>query len=36
MCLLSILFGGKNSTSNDNLDWINEMEEIEAILEEEE
>ena len=36
MCLLSVLFGGKNSSSNDDLDWIDEMEEIEAIIEEEE
>ena len=36
MCLLSILFGGKNSASNDDLGWIDEMEEIEAIIEEEE
>ena len=36
MCLLSILFGGKNSSSNDDLDWIDETEEIEAIIEEEE
>ena len=36
MCLLSILFGGKNSSSSDDLDWIDEMEEIEAIIEEEE
>lgn len=34
MCLLSILFGGKNSSSNDDLDF-DEMEEIEAIIEEE-
>lgn len=36
MCLLSILFGGKNSPSNDDPDWIDEMEEIETIIEEEE
>ena len=35
MCLLSVLFGGKNSSSKDDLDWIDEMEEIEAIIEEE-
>ena len=37
MCLLSMLFGGKNSKSpDDDLDWIDEMEEIEALIEEEE
>ena len=36
MCLLSILFSGKNSSSNDDRDRIDEMEEIEAIIEEEE
>ena len=36
MCLLSVLFAGKNSSSNDDLDRIDEMEEVEAIIEEEE
>ena len=36
MCLLSILFCGKNSSSDDDPGWIDEMEEIEAIIEEEE
>ena len=36
MCLLSILFGRKSVSQEDDLDWINEMEEIEAIIEEEE
>jgi len=34
MCLLSILFGGKKP--QDDSDWIDEIEEIEAIIEEEE
>ena len=36
MCLLGILFGRKTKSQDDDLDWINEMEEIEAIIEEEE
>ena len=36
MCLLSILFGGKSKPSEDDLGWIDETEEIEAIIEEEE
>ena len=33
MCLLSILFGGKDASDTD---WIDEAEKIKAILEEEE
>ena len=34
MCLLSILFGGKKDAGD--TDWIDEAEEIEALIEEEE
>ena len=36
MCLLSMLFGGKTKSPDDDLDWIDELEEIEAMIEEEE
>ena len=36
MCLLSILFGDKTKSPDDDLDWIDELEEIEAMIEEEE
>jgi len=35
MCLLSLLFG-KNQNPSEDRDWIDEMEEIEALIEEEE
>ena len=36
MCLLSILFGDNTKSSDDDLGWIDEIEEIEALIEEEE
>lgn len=36
MCLLRALFGGTEKSAPEDLDWIDELEEIEALIEEEE